>query len=489
MADREMRFERKMSDAEAMMWNVEHDPRLSSNIGSIAICDRPMNFDVLRKRVASAVTDISRMRERVAPVLGRLAPPVWLPDPEFDLDYHARRISLPEPGDDRQLYDLCAKLLQEPFDRTRPLWSFVVIDGLSAGSSGASPSERRGALFTKMHHTITDGEGAVRLAEHYMDVERDAPPPDASVEKDLDEVIARAARETSSDGGDGFVPSLLRTSGHTLRRVLGMTRRTLGEAALVVADPGRVLEGVQNVRKAVTSAQSQLGAAKPGSPLWTNRSRHRFFDVIDIPFEPARNAAKALGGSLNDFFVTGAAIGAAKYHEFYGAEAEYFNATFVVSTRDDRSAGGNAFTPSKVRVPAGKMDPADRFAAIRDAMGSRRGEVTGGADLMGAVSGIANLLPTSVVTQIARSQAGSVDFATSNVRGAPLEVYVAGGKVTALYPMGPVAGTAWNITMMSYANTLFMGVQMDPAAVEDADLLMRSLLDGYAELIAAGVGS
>jgi hypothetical protein len=158
----------------------------------------------------------------------------------------------------------------------------------------------------------------------------------------------------------------------------------------------------------------------------------------------------------------------------------------VVSTRDDRSAGGNAFTPTKVRVPGGKGDPAERFAYIRDTMGSRRGEVTGGGDLMGAVSGIANLLPTSVVTGIARTQAAAVDFATSNVRGAPLEVYVAGGKVLATYPMGPVAGTAWNITMMSYAGTLFMGVHSDPAAVEDTDLLTRSLRDGYRELLAAG---
>ena len=474
MSDRELRFERKMSDAEAMMWNIEHDPRLSSNIGSIIVCDKPLDFDILRARVKTAVADIPRMRERVAPVLGRLSPPVWLPDPEFDIDYHARRISLPEPGLDVQLYDLCTKLLQEPFDRTRPLWSFVVIDGLSDG---------RGALFSKMHHTITDGEGAVRLAEHYMDVERDAPPPD---EVDLEEVIAREAREARTEGGDDFLPAVLRTAGHTWRRVFGIARRTLGEAALVAADPARVVEGVTNVRKAVTSAQSQLQADKAGSPLWTKRSRHRRFDVLDVPFEAAKKAAKNLGGSINDFFVTGAAIGAYKYHEFNGVEAPYFNTTFVVSTRDDRSAGGNAFTPSKIRVPAGKGDPAEKFAYIRDTIGSRRGEVTGGADLMGAVSGIANLLPTSVVTGIARGQAGAVDFATSNVRGAPIDVYVAGGKVLATYPMGPVAGTAWNITMMSYAGTLFMGVQSDPAAVEDTDLLTRSLRDAYRELISAG---
>jgi diacylglycerol O-acyltransferase / wax synthase len=476
MADREMRFERKMTDAEAMMWNVEHDPRMSSNIGSVIITDQPMDADVMRKRIASAVADIPRLRERVAPVLGRLAPPVWIPDREFDLDYHFRRVALPAPGTDRQLYDLATTLLQEPFDRTRPLWLFVIVDGLEGG---------RGALFSKLHHTVADGEGALRLSEHYMDLGRESEvPPDV----DLDAIIAESSENDGIESSEEFLPSAIRTASHTLRRVLGVARRTIGEAALAVTDPQRLAEGATNVALAVTSARSQMGSGDgpSGSPVWKNRSRHRWFDVVDVPFEPAKNAAKALGGSLNDFFVTGAALGAVKYHEFVGQEVEFFKATFVVSTRDDRSAGGNSFTPSMVRVPGGKMDPADRFAQIRDAMGSRRGEVTGGGDLMGAVSGLANLLPTSVVTGIARSQAGAVDFATSNVRGAPIEVYVAGGKVLATYPMGPVAGTAWNITMMSYAGSLFMGVHVDPTAVEDTELLMRSLREGFAELIAAG---
>jgi diacylglycerol O-acyltransferase / wax synthase len=483
MADRELRFERKMTDAEAMMWNIEHDPRLSSNIGSVIICDTELDFDKLYRKVKVAVADITRMRERVAPVLGRLTPPLWIPDAEFDLDFHFRRVSLPAPGTERVLWDFCTRALQEPFDRTRPLWIFYVIDGL-AGSAESGPSEqRRGALFTKLHHTITDGEGGVRLAERYMDLERETPMPD---DIDLDKIIADAAAQEGPETSEGFVDSVVRTGSHTVRRLLGVARRTVGEAALALTDPQRLVEAASNLTIAATSSRDQLGGGSaPGSPVWTERSRHRYFDVLDIDFEKARAASKALGGSLNDFFVTGAAIGAHKYHEFVGAEAEYFNATFVVSTRDDASAGGNSFTPSKVRVPGGKMDPADRFKQIQETMLSRRGEVTGGADLMGAVSGLANLVPTSVITGIARSQAGTIDFATSNVRGAPIEVYVAGAKALECYPMGPVAGTAWNITTMSYAGKLYVGVHIDPAAVDDTELLMRSLREGYAELLAA----
>jgi len=470
MPDREMRFESKMSDAEAMMWNIEHDPRLSSNIGSITICDASIDFDYLRKKIAMGVAEIPRLRERVAPVLGRLAPPEWVPDREFELDYHFRRVALPSPGNDRQLFDLCCTLLREPFDRTRPLWSFVVVDGLSDG---------RGALFSKLHHTITDGEGGVRLAERYMDLEpHPAPPPDV----DLDEVLHDVKEEPQDEA---FASSVLSTTTHTLRRALGIVRRTAGEAALAVADPPRLVEAVSNVTKAIDSARGQLGGSGPGSPLWRERSRHRDYDVLDVPLDAAKNAAKKLGGSLNDFFVTGAAIGAVKYHEFYGEQAPFLNATFVVSTRSDSSAGGNSFTPSIVRIDGGKMDPADRFMQLRDAMGSRRGEVTGGADLMGAISGLANLLPTSVVTGITRGQAARIDFATSNVRAAPFHVYIGGAKAIAFYPMGPVAGTAWNITMMSYAGTMFIGVHIDPAAVTDFDLLMRSLREGYRELFAA----
>src|SRR4051794_30748145 len=211
--EREMRFERRMTDAEAMMWNVEKDPWLSSNFGTVTILDRPVDFELFRARIASAVADIPRMRERVVPALGRLAPPSWQPDREFRLDYHVRHVALPSPGSDQQLFELASVLLQEPPDRTRPLWLFYAIDGLSEG---------RGALFVKMHHTITDGKGGIRLAERYMELARDTPAPPTV---DLDEIVAEslvadADRPSSSGGNDkgnrGLAPSIARVAGHQL---------------------------------------------------------------------------------------------------------------------------------------------------------------------------------------------------------------------------------------------------------------------------------
>ena len=297
-AEPEMRFERRMTDAEALMWNVEKDPWLSSNIGTVTILDRPVDFEGFRRRIAHAVAAVPRMRERVVPTLARLAPPTWEPDPEFRLDYHVRRIGLPEPGTERQLFDLTELIMEDPLDRNRPLWQFFSVEGLDGGG---------GALIAKLHHTITDGGGGVRLAAMYMELEADTPLP---AEVDLDAVTKAAAQERRAEGaGDGsgnLARSVLSVGGHLWRRELGIARRAAGDLALTFVDPSRMLEAGRGVLRTVASARSQvdLGQQTGGSPLWRSRSRHRRFDALSVPMRPAKQAATALGGSLNDFFVS-----------------------------------------------------------------------------------------------------------------------------------------------------------------------------------------
>ena len=98
-------------------------------------------------------------------------------------------------------------------------------------------------------------------------------------------------------------------------------------------------------------------------------------------------------------------------------------------------------------------------------------------------AGVANVLPTSVLVRFARQQTETVDFATSNVRGAPFDLYVAGAKILANYPMGPTGGTAFNLTVLSSGGSLDMGLNIDAAAIEDPELLRdrsRGLVRGVA---------
>src|SRR5438270_12672261 len=119
-ATRPVHGDRRMSDVEALMWNLEKDPALASSFANVTILDQRPDVDRLRRRLAAAMDAVPRLRQRVAPGLGRLAPPDWQEDPDIDLDYHIREIALPQPGTDRQLFDLASVLAQVPFDRTRP---------------------------------------------------------------------------------------------------------------------------------------------------------------------------------------------------------------------------------------------------------------------------------------------------------------------------------------------------------------------------------
>lgn len=184
-------------------------------------------------------------------------------------------------------------------------------------------------------------------------------------------------------------------------------------------------------------------------------------------------------------FVTGAVNGSLLYHDRRDAPVEALNISFVVSTRNDKAIGGNAFTPTPVQVPGGDLSPEERLHEIRDRMAAKRENVTGEGAFAG-LAGLANLLPTSVVTQIARSQAAKMDFATSNLRAAPFTTYMSGAQVLDTISMGPVAGTAFNLTTISYDGSLHLGLFVDPAAVADPADLRDCMLEAYGELLAAG---
>jgi hypothetical protein len=133
------------------MWRLEKDPHLSSTFAAVSILDRSPDFDRLLARLERAVHVVERLGQRVQPAPVNLTAPTWVPDSNFDLRYHVRHIALPKPGTMRQLLDLASLIACDPFDRTRPLWQFVVVDGLRG---------RKSALIEKLHHTITDGEGS-----------------------------------------------------------------------------------------------------------------------------------------------------------------------------------------------------------------------------------------------------------------------------------------------------------------------------------------
>lgn len=453
-----------MSDFEALMWNLDKDPRLSSTIANLTILDRAPDMDRLRARLHRAAIAVPRLRQKVVGGPGRLAPPAWRWEHDLDLNYHVRQVSLGRRRSVRALNELVATLFMVPFDRTRPLWEFIVIEGL--------PGDRA-AMLQKIHHTVTDGQGGLRLSEQFIDLSRDAPEPDPLPEPD------------SPTEPDSFLSGLTDAVAHLTRRQIGVTRRAVGEITNAMTHPNELIGTGRHMFNGTTSAlrQARTGGA-PLSPLWTERSLRRVFGTVDVPLDGAKAAARALGGTINDFFVTGAVAGAAEYHRRHGVELHELRMAMPISTRSDTSAGGNMFSPSQCVVPAGKMTAVDRFEAVRKVLNVTKAEPM--VDMVDAMAGVLNLLPTSVLARASYSMSSSVDFVTSNLRGAPIDLYLAGARMEANYPLGPIAGTAFNLSTMSYRGTLCMGAVIDAGAVEDPAMLLRCLNATFTELLAAG---
>jgi diacylglycerol O-acyltransferase len=481
--EREVDNAERMSEHEALMWSIEKDPWLNPSGGSIVLLDQPVDREHFRQQMRAGIAKTPRLYQRAVPGFGRISTPAWVPDAEFDLDAHLREVVLPAPGTDRQLLDLAAQLYSEPLDRTRPLWRFVTISGLEGG---------RGAMWALIHHSVSDGIGQMRMAEMYQQLERDAPVAD---DVDLEQIIADAvdahsAKESGGNTAESLISTIRNSAAHLVRRQVGIGRRVAGEVALWPADPRRISERVETTVDTVKAAASQLGpkgeGSASGSELWANRSRHRHLEWVRIDVDDLKAAGKSLGGSINDVFLAGMVEATHRYHVDHDSPIETTNTSFVLSTRTDGKAGGNAFTPVMLTLPAGPMTMRQRVAAVVEATREAKEEAqrTGG---MTGLSGIANLLPISVITQAARSAAQHIDFATSNLRGAPVPLYCAGAKVLATIAMGPVAGTGANITAMSYDGSFDIGIFLDPAAITDPDSFRTQVAESFADLIAAGM--
>jgi WS/DGAT/MGAT family acyltransferase len=452
-----------MTGLEALMWNLDKDPHLTSVFANVTVLDCPPDREYLRRKLGRAVQEIPRLRQRVVPAFGRLAPPTWEEDPAFDLDYHLRWTALAGKRDDRALMELATRIHQTPFERGRPLWEFVVVEGLSDG---------RAAMVQKLHHTVTDGVGGLRLAERFLDLERspaepDGPPPVTAL--------------TGEPKDPSVVGRMVGTASHLTRQVATTTadvaRTTTG--ALVRPDrwPGLTKEAIETAQSVV---RQLVGTNAARSPLWTERSLRRELVVLRVDFDTVKDAARKHDVTINDLFVTAATRAAGEVHRRAGQPVTELRMAMPMSTRDDKSAAGNAFSLTRSLVPVDVEDPVAHLHAIHDLLDATRGEKA--FQVLDQLAGVMNVLPTSTLVSAARHQAETVDFTTSNLRGAPFPLFFGGAQIVENYPVGPLAGTAFNLTMLSYAGELHLGLLCDAAAISDPEALRDALRGAFLEL-------
>src|ERR1700726_348355 len=403
----------RLSAFDMLLHRGEANPRTRSGIMALEILDTTPDWDRFLAVFEHASRRVLRLRQKVVRPTVPTASPRWVVDPDFNLNFHVRRVRVPEPGMLRQVIDLAEVSLQSPLDISRPLWTATLVEGLADG---------RAATLLHLSHAVTDGVGSVEMFAHIYDLERDPAPqptPTQPIPEDL------TANDLMREGLNHLAANVVYGAGGVLWGAASMVGRA-------VANPGRAVSGVLNYAR--SSARVVSRAAEP-SPLLRRRSLATRSEAIDIPLSDLHRAAKAGGGSINDAYLAGLSGALGRYHAALGVPISTLPMAVPVSLRAEAdTVGGNRFTGVNLAAPLGTADPVSRMKKIRAQMTQRRDEPA--MNIIGSIAPVLSVLPTAVLEGITGSFIGS-DVQASNVPVYPGDTYIAGAKGGREYGAGP----------------------------------------------------
>jgi diacylglycerol O-acyltransferase len=439
------------------------EPDTPMHVGGVLVLERPPGgVEALARLVAARLPLVPRYRQRVAEVPGHLADPVWVDDPDFDIDYHVRRSGLPRPGTETQLLDLVSRLTSRPLDRRRPLWEAYLVEGLSGD---------RVAVVTKTHPALVDGLSALDIGQVLLDVDPDAPTP--PVEEWRPRRPPSGARLVW-----GALDEYARRPSRVVDTAWGAVIDVRSTAARLTGVAGGLL---RTARKTIMSA--------PSSPLNASLGRQRRVAVARAELDDLKRIRKAHGGTVNDVLLT---VVTGALREWLLSRGEpvvvgtSVRALVPVSMRDEDAAATNRVSSYLVDLPVGEPNPRVRLARLSYAMrGIALHGQSVGADSLIALTGFAPPTLHALGARAARGLSRRLfNLVVTNVPGPQLPLFAAGSRMLEVFPVVPLArGQGLAIGMTSYDGRVFFGLNADRDGVGDVDVLADLIEQEVGELV------
>ena len=442
--------DRPMQPTDAFFWYAEAAaPQVRPLVAGLFMLDRAPDRLRIRRSIQRLIAQLPRLRHRIVEPRLPIGLPHWADDPDFDLDYHLRHVVLPHSSTQQQLLDLVSALFATPLDHLRPLWEGYVIDGLEGGGA---------ALFLKLHHSLMDGAGAMTLFDAMTQAGRDDPIR-----------VPRSSRwpqpaETPAPTGPGMLWSATSAVGQALLHP--------------VATAGDLWRTVDKLRGMIADF-SALPGTDPLAVRCTGVGRR--LDTVTFSLAHMRRLKSALGVSLNDLVLTAVAGAMGRYHELHHIHLAEVSSVVPKDLRGERDprAVGNHVGAFHVRLPVGERGLLRRIERIRSQTAAAKGRRQ--AVAYGAVLQAVTVMPAAAFRAIANAVSGRVHLICSNVPGPPVERFLAGAKIDAVYPFAPVLfGIPVSIALVSYGDVYAVGIDVDPAAIPDPQRLGEYLREEMA---------
>ena len=422
------------------------------------------DYESLVGLIADRIAFVPRYRQKIRPVPGRLANPVWVDDDDFDLTYHVRRSALPRPGSMAQLRELVARIMSRPLDRSRPLWEVYLVEGLEAG---------RFAILSKSHQILVDGISTVDLGQVVLDVH---PKPRPTVHDDW-----RPAREP---GTAALIAQAVTESLRDPRMAVTTARGNVEAVVRTAGSAGRKLAAAAG---AIANRRSS-----PESPVHAELSEQRRFVTVRSDLEDYRRVRRVHGGTVNDVVLATITGGLRAWLMTRGEPVtggRSLRAMVPMSVIDndlEPTSLGSQVAGHLLNLPIGETSPVVRLHQVSYALKAHR--ETGRAVAADRLADVAGFAPTTFHALGSRVAAAQVrrgfHLVVTNVPGPQFPLYAAGAQMLESYPVQPLLpGHALAIGVTSYDGGVYVGINADFDAVPDVEVLGQCLQEALAELI------
>lgn len=446
-------------------------PNQQLNVLAIMVVDadpevpRSEYYRIARDRIQERLPLVPSLRRRLRSLPG-WGLPIWEDDPNLVVDAHIHQAILPAPGDLHQLGKLAGEIASRPLQRDRPLWEMWLVTGLEEG---------RNASICKVHHALLDGTSGLGSLAAFFDLEPYVEPMDILSAPPVPPLSTMELINESLDASARWRQDLLKAGPRVFKMVRSVTEQARRQdrdpaLALPFSGPRLKMSGPLTARRSVELTSIELDRLK---------SLRRTFDV-----------------TLNDVIVALCAGTLRSYLEDLGELPKGpLVAAIPVSERGlEDKPEGNKFSSMFYNLPVHLKDPAERVAYISRSSGLGKEFY----DNVGreSLEALAALAPPSMIgpamnafsslRRIADVGPPPVNVMISNVRGVDFPLWVAGGKVVKMLPMGPLLeGAGLNITAASYLDSVSFGFQACPDLVPGLEQLTEGIHHTLIELESA----
>ena len=398
--------------------------------------------------------------------------PLWVRDPDFDIDRHISRVDVPAPGGQAELEQTVAELHAKPMDRSRPMWEIVVLCGLA---NGDGLENRRVAYYNRAHHACLDGMAGQAATMTLMDTEpepRAIPTPPAEFTEqpthyDSLSLMLDAWRNFTTMQVDQFTrwPERLTAGARLWQRTL---------------DPSKA-QGIPQAPAPKTAFNRPVGTA-------------RSYAVGEFAVADIKAVGRELDATLNDVFLAVCGGGLRRYLE---AKGQLPGAPLIagcpVSLRQPGDTSlNNQVTMMQVALGTDIAEAKARVAAVAASARAAKAAtaeaaplLTGEASLPGLPAALRSMALWAERTGAANGPQ-PINVVISNVPGPRQTLYSNGARMLTHYPVSiPAHGTGVNLTVQSYDGVLYLGITACAKALPNAGRLRDAILAEFIELKAA----